>query len=181
MKESTWSIDPAAGELRIRTGVAGRAAKMGHRLTIAMNSWEAKVHWTADKPRSAELTVDVDSLAVISGEGGIKSLAGPEKGVARSNALKSLNAKKFPQIRFVSDDIAKTADGYRLTGSIEIHGTTRAQTVDLTVEDRGDEWALSTQVRITQSDFGVQPYSLFMGSLKVADEVSVEFAATHPK
>lgn len=181
MTKSTWSVGPAAGELRIRTGVAGRAAKMGHRLTIAMNSWEATVRWAGEKPTSAELTVEVDSLAVISGEGGIKPLAGPEKSVARSNALKSLDAKKFPQIRFVADDIAKTADGYRLTGTTEIHGTARAQVVDLKVEDGGDVWALSAAVRITQSDFGVQPYSLFMGSLKVADEVTVEFAATHPK
>jgi polyisoprenoid-binding protein YceI len=181
MTKSDWSIDPAAGELRIRTGVAGRAAKMGHRLTIAMQSWDATVRWAGDKPKSAELTVAVDSLAVISGEGGIKPLAGPEKGVARSNALKSLDAKKFPQIRFVADDIAKTEDGYRLTGTTEIHGTARPQVVDLTVEDRGDTWVLSTQVSITQSDFGVKPYSLFMGSLKVADEVTVEFTATHPK
>jgi polyisoprenoid-binding protein YceI len=181
MTQSDWSIDPAAGELRIRTGVAGRAAKMGHRLTIAMQSWDATVRWAGDKPKSAELTVAVDSLAVLSGEGGIKPLAGPEKGVARSNALKSLDAKKFPQIRFVADDIAKTEDGYRLTGTTEIHGTARPQVVDLTVEDRGDTWVLSTQVSITQSDFGVKPYSLFMGSLRVADEVTVEFTATHPK
>jgi polyisoprenoid-binding protein YceI len=181
MTKSDWSIDPVAGELHIRTGVAGRAAKMGHRLTIAMQSWEATVRWAGDKPKSAELTVAVDSLAVISGEGGIKPLAGPEKAVARSNALKSLDAKKFPQIRFVADGIAKTEDGYRLTGTTEIHGTARPQVVDLTVEDRGDTWALSTQVSITQSDFGVKPYSLFMGSLRVADEVTVEFTATHPK
>lgn len=181
MTKSDWSIDPAAGELRIRTGVAGRAAKMGHRLTIAMQSWDATVRWAGDKPKSAELTVAVDSLAVISGEGGIKPLAGPEKGVARSNALKSLDAKKFSQIRFVADDIAKTEHGYRLTGTTEIHGTARPQVVDLTVEDRGDTWVLSTQVSITQSDFGVKPYSLFMGSLRVADEVTVEFTATHPK
>ena len=38
-----------------------------------------------------------------------------------------------------------------------------------------------TQVKLTQSDFGVKPYSLFMGSLKVADEVTIDFSATHPK
>lgn len=181
MTKSDWSIDATAGELHIRTGVAGRAAKMGHRLTIAMQSWDATVRWAGDEPKSAELTVAVDSLAVISGEGGIKPLAGPEKSVARSNALKSLDAKKFPQIRFVADGITKTEDGYRLTGTTEIHGTARPQVVDLTVEDRGDTWVLSTQVSITQSDFGVKPYSLFMGSLRVADEVTVEFTATHPK
>jgi polyisoprenoid-binding protein YceI len=181
MNESSWSLDAAAGDLRILTGVAGRAAKMGHRLTIAMQSWEATVRWAGDQPKSVELTVAVGSLAVLSGAGGIKPLAGPEKGVARSNALKSLDAKKFPQIRFVAEDIAKTADGYRLTGTTEIHGTARPQVVDLKVEDSGDVWSLSAQVNLTQSDFGVKPYSLFMGSLKVADEVTVEFTATHPR
>ncbi len=181
MSESSWSLTAADGELHIRTGVAGRAAKMGHRLTIGMKSWQGAVRWTGGEPTSAELTVDVDSLEVLGGEGGLTPLAGPEKGVARSNALKSLDAKKFPQIRFTAVDIAATADGYRLTGSLEIHGTSRPQTVDVTVDDRGDALGLSAQVRLMQSDFGVKPYSLMMGALKVADEVTIDFSATHSK
>ena len=178
---SSWSLDADSGELRILTGVAGRAAKMGHRLTIAMRSWTATVQWEGGEPISAELNVVVDSLEVLTGEGGVTPLAGPEKGVARSNALKSFDDKKFPQIRFETSDISRTAQGYRLSGSVEIHGTARPQVVDLTIEDRGAVWGLSTQVKLTQSDFGVKPYSLFMGSLKVADEVTIDFAATHPK
>ena len=181
MSESNWSLTPADGQLRIITGVAGRAAKMGHRLTIGMQSWQAEVRWAGGKPTGVELTVDVDSLQVLSGEGGLTPLGGPEKGIARSNALKSLDAKKFPQIRFTADDVAVTAGGYRLTGTVEIHGTTRPQSVDVTVEDRGDAVALSARVQVTQSDFGVKPYSLLMGSLKVADEVTIDFSATRPK
>ena len=92
-----------------------------------------------------------------------------------------MDAKKYPQIRYVADDIATTTGGYRLDGTVEIHGTTSPQVVDVKVEDRGDAWALSATVGITQSDFGVKPYSLFMGSLKVADEVTVAFAARYPK
>lgn len=154
---------------------------MGHRLTIGMDTWTATVQWQGAEPVSAELVVDVDSLQVLKGDGGVTPLAGPEKGVARSNALKSLDVKKFPQIRFSAPDIAKTPVGYRMTGTLEIHGTSRPQVVDLKVEDRGDSLALSTQVPVTQSEFGVKPYSLFMGSLKVADEVTIAFSATHPK
>lgn len=179
MTESTWSLTPADGDLHILTGVAGRAAKMGHRLTIGMGSWQAAVKWAGGEPTAAELTVDVDSLQVLGGEGGLTPLAGPEKAVARSNALKSLDAKKFPQIRFTAGDIAKTAAGYRLTGTVEIHGTSRPQTVEVKVDDRGDTIGLSAQARLTQSEFGVKPYSLMMGALKVADEVTLDFAATH--
>ena len=179
MSESSWSLTAADGELHILTGVAGRAAKMGHRLTIGMKSWQAAVGWAGGKPTTAELTVDVDSLEVLGGEGGLTPLGGPEKGIARSNALKSLDAKKFPQIRFAADQVAKTADGYRLTGTLEIHGTPRPQTVEVRVADSGDALALSARVQVTQSDFGVKPYSLMMGALKVADEVTIDFSATH--
>lgn len=179
--ESHWSLDATTGELLIRTGVAGPAAKMGHRLSIAMTSWQADVRWRAGKPVHAELTVVVDSLQVIKGDGGVTPLSGPEKSVARFNALKSLDAKKFPQIRFTTDDIATAPRGYRLTGTVEIHGTSRAQVIDLAVEEDTDAWAISAHAVLTQSDFSIKPYSLLMGSLRVADEVTIEFTARHPK
>ncbi len=181
MADSNWSLDPSSGELDILTGVAGPAAKMGHRLTIVLRSWQAGAQWRGGRPVSAELTVDLDSLEVVRGEGGVTPLTGPEKSVARSNALKSLGVKKFPQVRFSADRIERTDDGYRLTGTLEIHGTARPQTVDLAIEDRGDQWAMSAQVPVTQSAFGLKPFSLMMGALKVADEVTVVFSGSHPK
>ncbi len=180
---SVWSLTADDGQLSIRTGVAGPAAKMGHRLTIGARSWKATMTWSGKsdkKPTHAELAVDVDSLEVLSGEGGLTPLTPPEKVVARVNTLKSLDAKKFPHIRYTTDDITKTADGYRLNGTLEIRGKSRPQSVEVAVEDRGDSLALSAQVPVCQSDFGIKPFSLMMGSLKVADEVTIDFSATHP-
>ena len=181
MAETSWSLTPADGELHILTGVDGRAAKMGHRLTLAMTSWQASVQWAGGDAANAELTVDVDSINVLSGEGGLTPLTGAEKGVCRSNALKSLDAKKFPQIRFTSNQIAKTTDGYRLDGALEIHGTSRPQSVEVKVADSGDALELSAQVPVKQTDFGVKPFSLMMGALKVADVVTIAFTAKHAK
>ena len=179
--ESTWSLDNSTGELLIRTGVAGPAARMGHRLTIIMGSWRGTVLWRSGKPLSVDLTVVVDSLQVLKGEGGVTPLSGPEKSVVRFNALRSLDAKKHPHIRFVADDIVKKAARYRLTGTVDIHGKSRPHVVELSVDATGEEWTMSAQTRITQSDFGVKPYSLMMGSLKVADEVMIEFTGKHPR
>lgn len=176
-----WSLDPGNGQLRILTGVDGRAAKMGHRLTIAMQSWSAAMVFTGGEPTNAELIVDVDSLDVLGGEGGVTPLGAPEKAICKTNAFKSLDVKKYPQIRFVADDVAKTATGYRLAGTLDIHGTSHPQVVDLTVEDDGDAWALSSQVPVRQTEFGVKPFSLFMGTLKVADQVTIDFRAEQPK
>lgn len=179
--QANWTLCHDDGELRILTGVAGPAAKMGHRLTIVMESWHAQVTWKNGEPAAAELTVDVSSLHVRSGEGGVTPLSGPEKLVVRANALKSLDAKKHPAITFNADAIAKTADGYRLEGSLTIHGKTRPQVVELAVADAGDTWVLSVDAPVIQTEFGVKPFSLLMGSMKVADEVTVSFRATRAK
>lgn len=177
----TWTIGPSDGELLLHTGVAGRAARMGHRLTIAMSRWRATVNWAGSRPLGAELAVDVDSFAVLSGEGGIKGLSTAEKTQVRSNALKSLQAKRFPEIRYTADVIEQTGDGYRLTGTLEIRGASRDHVIDLRTEDLGDSWRMSGETTVRQTDYGVKPYSLLMGSVQVADEVSLTFTAVHAK
>lgn len=177
-----WTLDPSNGELLLTTGVTGPASAMGHRLTIAVTAWHATVDWVDDQPTAVELTVDVDSLEVLRGDGGVKGLTGVEKSLARSNALKSLDAKRFPQIRFSADQIVTAIDGgYRLTGTLEIHGKTRSRSVDLRVKDLGSAWRMSCDVSVSHADFDIKPYSLMMGAVKVADEVVVSFRAEHPK
>lgn len=181
MTKTTWSLGPSDGDLRIHTGVAGPAAKMGHRLTIGVTAWRASVAWSDDQPVAVELTVSVNSIQVVGGEGGVTPLTAPEKAVARLNALKTLEVKKYPEIRFTAEHISKTADGYRLTGPLEIHGTIRPRSVDLRVGDNGDSWAMALQSSVSQAEFGIKPYSLLMGSLRVADEVLVGFEGMHRK
>lgn len=40
---------------------------------------------------------------------------------------------------------------------------------------------MSAQTLILEADFGVKPYSLLMGAVKVADQVTIAFSATHAK
>jgi polyisoprenoid-binding protein YceI len=176
-----WTLIASDGELLIHTGVTGRAARMGHRLTIAMTRWQATVAWADAAPVTGELVVDVDSFEVLRGEGGVKGLSGPEKALVKSNALKSLDARRFPEIRFAADSIGKTDDGYRLAGNLHIRGKSRKHVIDLGAEDLGDSWRMSVESTVRQTDFGVKPYSLLMGSVQVADAVSVSFTAVHPK
>ena len=47
--------------------------------------------------------------------------------------------------------------------------------------DLGDTWRMTCDSVVRQSDFGVKPYSLMMGSLRVADDVTVSFTANLAK
>ncbi len=176
-----WNLDQSDGELLVRTGVAGRAARMGHRLTIAMTRWRATVSWAGAEPAAAELVVDVDSFQVLRGEGGVKGLSVPEKALVKSNALKSLGAGSYPQIRYTADTIEKIGNGYRLAGTLQVRGKSHQHVIELRTEDSGDAWRMSAESSVRQSDYGVKPYSLLMGSVRVADEVAVSFDAVHAK
>ncbi|MCA2245239.1 YceI family protein [Mycobacterium sp. WUMAC-067] len=178
---TAWTIGPSGGELLLHSGVAGRAARMGHRLTIAMSRWRATVDWAGSRPVGAELVVEVDSLDVLSGKGGVKGLSAIEKAQVRSNALKSLHANRFPEIRYTADVIEQADDGYRLTGTLAIRGTSRDHAIDVRTEDLKDAWRMSAETTVRQTDYGVKPYSLLMGSVQVADDVSLTFTAVHAK
>lgn len=154
---------------------------MGHRLTIAMSRWHAAVSWDGSRPVSAELVVEVDSFEVLRAEGGVKALSGTEKALVRSNALKSLNASRFPEIRYTADVIEQTDDGYRLTGMLKIRGAAREHVIGLRTEDLGNAWRISGETTVRQTDYRVKPYSLLMGSVQVADDVSLTFTAVHAK
>lgn len=154
---------------------------MGHRLTIAMKRWQAAVHWDDAEPVAVELGIEVDSFEVVRGEGGVKALSGPERALVKSNALKSLGANRYPQIRFEADRIERTEDGYRLNGTLRIRGRSRPHVIELRTEDLGDSWRMSTESVVRQSDYGVKPYSMLLGSMQVSDEVTVTFSAVHLK
>jgi polyisoprenoid-binding protein YceI len=144
--------------------------------TFATRRWRASIQWDAGEPVSTELVVDVGSLEVVRGEGGLTPLSGPEKILVRANALRSLDARRFPRITFAANTVDETDDGYRLTGTLTIHGNARPQTDDL-----GESWRMASEITVRQSEFGIKPYSQLLGSLKVADDVTVSFTAQYAK
>ncbi|MFT3663226.1 MAG: YceI family protein [Gordonia sp. (in: high G+C Gram-positive bacteria)] len=172
------TLTQADGELILRTGTAGRAARTGHKLTIRMNSWRARAEFDDDgRPAAVELTVDVDSLEVLKGEGGLAPWTGAEPGIARNNALKSLDAKRYPTVSYRSTAVTHDADTHSVEGELTVHGVTRPH--PLTVVADGYGFVCDTTV--TQSDFGIKPFSLMMGTVKVADEVRLTLSATVPR
>ena len=181
MDTSSRTLDPSMGELLVATKAAGPAARLGHDLTIVMDQWIAEVSWVDGGPTAVSLTVQSASLSVLRGAGGVKSLSGAEKALVRSNALRALDVKRHPTIGYQSDEIVATDDGYRLAGSLAIHGKTHPRAIELQVTDLGNTWRMTCDSVVRQSEFGVKPYSLMMGSLRVADDVTVSFTANLAK
>jgi hypothetical protein len=140
------SYGPQNATLTVRTGRAGAAAKAGHDLVIEVTQWDATV--AGDR---VTVSVDPRSLKVREGTGGMKALDEDDK----RNIEQTIDA-----------EILKGQPIAYRDGALELNGQTRPLTVELT--DTGG------RATITQSDWGMKPYSALFGTLKVADEVIVE-------
>ena len=87
---------------------------------------------------------------------------------------KLLDAAKYPTISFHSNSYRQAGDNSaEVQGKLSLHGEVRL--VTLTVKKEGGRWTGST--RLKQTDFGMQPVSVAGGTVKVKDEVKIEFSA----
>ena len=62
-----------------------------------------------------------------------------------------------------------------------VQRVTRDRAIDLDVQDLRDAWRMSCRTDARQSEFGIRPYSMLMGSMKVVDTMAVSFSADRPK
>ena len=165
----SFQLGPDNGELRVHTGKGGAAARAGHNLTIAVARWSATARLTQDPEQSElELTADSRSLSVLEGSGGMQTLGDDDKqGIAQTIDEEVLQGTT---IAFRSTAVHATGDdGLAVTGDLELSGATQPITFTLTI----DGGRLRGEATVTQSAFGMKPYSALFGTLKVADDVTV--------
>src|SRR5262249_31325049 len=127
-------------------------------------------HAEVDPQRlSAEITVVTKEMKVIDPEVSDKDRAEIQGTML---APKVLDKEKYPEIHFKSTRIEQAGpQHYRVTGTLELHGA--RQEIAFEVAETGGHYHGSTKLK--QSDFGIKPITLFGGSVKVKDQLELEF------
>jgi polyisoprenoid-binding protein YceI len=91
---------------------------------------------------------------------------------ARMVGPEVLDVEKYPSIAFESTAIEpKGADSWTVAGRLTIHGQTR----DVTFATARSHGRYRGSVTVKQRDFGITPISIAGGTVKVKDEVKIEF------
>ena len=164
-------LGPDNATLSVRTGRSGAAAKAGHDLVIHVTAWEASLEVGEDPGQtSIELTADPTSLRVHEGTGGVQALGDDDK----ANIHQTIDDEvlKRQDIAFRSTAVQSAADGRAISveGDLTIVGNTQPVAFDLAI---GDDGTLGATAVVTQTAWGMKPYSALFGALKVADDVEV--------
>src|SRR5580698_6201217 len=161
------------GRITLRTFRDGLAAQAGHDLTIEAVRWSAELVVAEDlTPASLTVTVDLGSLVVREGAGGLKPLTDRDKREIGVTARKVLKADRFPEAVFTATGFQPDGNGGgTVSGTFALAGVERP--LSLKVGQTGpDRYRATGSVR--QSDYGIKPYSGFLGALKVRDAVGIE-------
>jgi polyisoprenoid-binding protein YceI len=168
-----------SGRITLRTFRDGLVAQAGHDLTIEVARWSGEIVIADDlSPASMTVTADLGSLVVKEGTGGIKPLTDRDKREISVTARKVLAADRFPKATFtaIGFEPGAGANGGTdssgvISGTLQLAG--RNGPLQLRVSPAGaGKYQATTIVR--QTDFGIKPYSAFLGTLKVADKVEVD-------
>ncbi|MGH9131340.1 MAG: YceI family protein [Acidimicrobiales bacterium] len=172
-----YKIGPEDGRLVMLTTRKGAAAAMGHDLTIEAKSWSGTVVVDTDDPSNSSVSISIDtsSLFVASGKGGAKALSDGDKAKIKASMDDVLKTRTNSTMTFESSSVsANGTDSAKVDGTLTVVGKSGPASVNVTIDDSGRAKAKAT---ITQSNFGIKPFSAMMGALKLADDVGLEVDA----
>jgi hypothetical protein len=120
-----YTLGPDDGQLTVRTGKTGAAAKAGHNLLIEVGAWSAELVLAPDPSQSTvSLSADARSLRVLEGTGGIQALGDEDK----DNIRQTIDADVLSGTAITFRSISVTPDGDALTvaGVLLVGGGARA-------------------------------------------------------
>jgi polyisoprenoid-binding protein YceI len=175
IKPGTYTLGPQNATLTVRTGRRGAIAKVGHDLRIEVTGWGATVEIAPDPTQSVlELDADSNSLQVREGTGGIQSLGDDDRAGINATIIKDV--LKGTAIVFRSRSVEPEGEGrLSVEGDLELAGGINPVTFTL---DLGDDGHVRATALLTQSAWGMKPYTAMFGALKVADNVEVSVDGT---
>ncbi|SDC02647.1 Polyisoprenoid-binding protein YceI [Raineyella antarctica] len=167
----TRTLTQDDGEFLLLTTVEGRMARMGHELALRIDRWTATLTVGPEVSATAlQVSADLRSLSLKGSRDPGKPVSEKDARDILSNAQKTLQVQQHAEVSFTSTSAEGTWEAVTLQGDLTLHGHTRPQVLRVVATESG--YRLTGQV--AQSDFGIKPYSIMMGALKVGDRVDVE-------
>jgi len=164
-------LGPDRGQIILHTFRDGLAATAGHDLTIEATRWSGELDINDDlSPAGLDVRIDMGALTVRNGTGGIKPLTDRDRREIAVTARKVLAADRYPEAVFSTSTFTATGGGGEISGTFTLRGTAKPLRMRVTETGPGRYHAEAT---VVQSDYGIKPYTAFLGALRVRDAVDV--------
>ena len=165
-------LGPDRGRILLCTFRDGLAAQAGHDLTIEATRWSGELGVNDElSPAGLEVRVDLGALVVREGTGGVKPLTDRDRREIAVTTRKVLGTDQHPEAVFTADNFRPDADGGgEISGTLTLRG--QARPLRLQVKQTGTG-RYHAETQVVQSNYGIKPYTAFLGALRVRDAVDV--------
>ena len=122
-----------------------------------------------ESARTVELRVDVRRMRVLD-----LDLSADKRSQVQEKMLSPdvLDPDRYPEITFRSTRAEeKNSNSFSVGGNLTLHGQTRP--INVSVAHRQNHYRGSATIK--QTDFGIKPISIAGGTIKVKDEIKIDF------
>lgn len=175
----TYVIDASASAFQVHVGKSGVFGFAGHTHEVTADRFEGRVDADPDDLARSSVELSFEALGLtVSAQGEPEGDAPKVQEVMAGS--KVLDVSRFPAIRFRSRQVSgrRAAEGayeLQVAGEVSLHGVSRAVTVPVRVELSGATLTASGRTALAQRAFGMEPVTAGGGTVKVKNEVGVEF------
>lgn len=172
-----YLVDPSAGRFTVQAFATGLLSSFGHNPTIAMSDYEGQIQFALETYEHAHLrmTIRTSSLEVLD-----EMKKDDLKKLEQEMYEKVLEVNRFPVVEYDSKEITieKLSNDLlhaRVTGDLTFHGVKNSCSFGARVTNMGDMLRMSGEFSLRQSDYGIKPYTVAGGVLRLKDEVKFNF------
>lgn len=180
-----YRVDAKASSVHVLVYRGGTMARLGHNHVITatkLNGYFWRGNTLDDSGFDIvvpvnELAVDDDAARIAEGADFPLNVDEAAKQATRKNMLSEavLGGAYFPAITLKSVAMSGAMATPLVTAALRIRDRTREVAVPVTLEARDDQLTVQGEFSLRQSDFGIVPFRVAMGTLFVVDSVTVKF------
>lgn len=189
-KAQFWRLQSDASHVRILVYRGGRLARFGHNHVVEVTGLTGEIVLSVPNKigqggayrfdlqfLAKDLQVDRPEARKRQGGDFAKPLSESAIVGTRDNMLSEavLDAVRFPAVRLKAVGRQYQIGRNTIPVMISLHGAERTLEVPVQLMISNDRLLATGQLRIKQTNFGITPFSVMFGALKVKDALDIEF------
>lgn len=180
-----YDVNPQASEVHILVYRGGTLARLGHNHVMTSRSLSGRVWVNAALEKSgfelsfavAQLIVDDPEARRAAGSDFPPDIPQADRDGTRNNMLKVevLDTDHYPDVTLQSVRVAGTAQAPQITARIKIKDASRDIPIAANVQLQDPRLIATGEFDLQQTDFGIKPFSVGLGTLEVQDRLHLRF------
>lgn len=174
-KSHHCKLNPQTSTFLVHTQTEGLLSALAHKRTIEATQFSGTIIYNEEDLTKSRVELLIETQGLSPAD---KTLSKGDREKITENMRDSIMADTFPTMHFGSQTVVPNSKGIRVAGDLRMKGNARRISLDVALEKINNELRSSGEFKVRQTDFGIQPYSALLGTIRVADELRFEFRSS---